>query len=59
MLTRSVKWPWLKAWAMKTARNRGLKNAIAAPARRLAVIMHRTRIDGTEFRWHKEELTSA
>jgi hypothetical protein len=30
-----------KAWAMKIARHRGMKKAIVALARRLAVIMHR------------------
>jgi transposase len=55
MLTRSAKWSWLKAWAMKVARNRGLKKAIVALARRLAVIMHRMWVDGTEFRWTREE----
>ncbi|MEJ2117061.1 MAG: IS110 family transposase [Alphaproteobacteria bacterium] len=55
MLTRSAKWSWLKAWAMKVAKTRGLKRAIVALARRLAVIMHRMWIDGTEFRWTKEE----
>jgi transposase len=59
VLTRSVKWSWLKAWAMKIARNRGLKRAIVALARRLAVIMHRIWVDGTEFRWTKEEATPA
>jgi transposase len=59
VLTRSVKWSWLKAWAMKIARNRGLKRAIVALARRLAVIMHRIWVDGTEFRWTKEEAASA
>ncbi len=51
MLVRSAKWSWLKAWAMKVARHRGMKKAIVALARRLAVIMHRIWIDGTEFRW--------
>jgi len=51
MLVRSTKWSWLKAWAMKIARHRGLKKAIVALARRLAVIMHRIWVDGTEFRW--------
>ena len=51
MLLRSAKWSWLKAWAMKIARHRGMKKAIVALARRLAVIMHRIWIDGTEFRW--------
>jgi transposase len=38
MLVRSTKWSWLKAWAMKVARHRGMKKAIVALARRLAVI---------------------
>jgi transposase len=54
MLTRTTKWSWLKAWAMKIAKGRGMKKAIVALARRLAVIMHRIWIDGTEFRWTKE-----
>jgi hypothetical protein len=31
----------IKAWAIKIARHRGMKKAIVALARRLAVIMHR------------------
>jgi transposase len=54
MLLRSKKWSWLKAWAMKIARRRGMKKAIVALARRLAVIMHRIWVDGTEFRWTRE-----
>jgi transposase len=54
VLVRSTKWSWLKAWAMKIARHRGLKKAIVALARRLAVIMHRIWVDGTEFRWTKD-----
>ena len=54
MLLRSAKWSWLKAWAMKIARHRGMKRAIVALARRLAVIMHRIWINGTEFRWTRE-----
>jgi transposase len=38
MLVRSAKWSWLKAWAMKIAKHRGMKKAIVALARRLAVI---------------------
>ena len=58
MLVRSAKWSWLKAWAMKIARHRGLKKAIVALARRLAVIMHRIWVDGTEFRWTREAATA-
>ena len=35
-------------------RRRGMKKAIVALARRLAVIMHRIWVDGTEFRWTRE-----
>jgi transposase len=58
MLFHSAKWSWLKAWAMKIARHRGMKKAIVALARRLAVIMHRIWVDGTEFRWTKEVVTA-
>jgi len=54
VLVRSTKWSWLKAWAMKIARHRGMKKAIVALARRLAVIMHRIWVDGTEFRWTQQ-----
>ena len=54
MLVRAAKWSWLKAWAMKIARHRGMKKAIVALARRLAVIMHRMWVDGTAFRWTRE-----
>jgi transposase len=54
MLVRSTRWSWLRAWAMQIARRRGLKKAIVALARRLAVIMHRIWVDGTEFRWTRE-----
>src|SRR5678816_1424602 len=47
-MLRSKKWTWLKAWAMQIARRRGMKKAIVALARRLAVIMHRIWVDGTE-----------
>jgi transposase len=59
MLVRSTKWSWLKAWAMKIARRRGLKKAIVALARRLAVIMHRIWVDGTEFRWTGDQAAVA
>jgi transposase len=58
MLFHSTRWSWLKAWAMKIARHRGMKKAVVALARRLAVIMHRIWVDGTEFRWTKEAVTT-
>ncbi len=59
LLTRVRKWSWLKAWAMKIAKPRGMAKAKVAPARRLAVVMHRMWLDGTEFRWMREAPTSA
>ena len=58
MLMRSSRWCWLKAWAMKIARHRGMKRAIVALARRLAVIMHRIWVDGTAFRWTRQALAA-
>ena len=57
-MLRSKKWSWLKAWAMQIARRRGMKKAIVALARRLAVIMHRIWVDGTEFRWTREAVAA-
>jgi transposase len=58
MLFHSTRWSWLKAWAMQIARHRGMKKAVVALARRLAVIMHRIWVDGTEFRWTREAVTA-
>jgi transposase len=58
MLMHSAKWSWLKAWAMKIARHRGRKKAVVALARRLAVIMHRIWVDGTEFKWTREAVAA-
>ena len=55
MLVRSTRWSWLKAWAMQIARRRGMKKAIVALARRLAVVMHRIWVDGTTFRWSRKK----
>jgi hypothetical protein len=44
---------------MQIARRRGMKKAIVALARRLAVIMHRIWVDGTEFRWTRGQTAAA
>ena len=47
-------------WLLRQiAKRRGMKKAIVALARRLAVIMHRIWVDGTEFRWTREQATAA
>jgi transposase len=43
---------------MKIARHRGLKKATVALARRLAVIMHRIWVDGTEFSWTRQAVAA-
>lgn len=55
LLTRSKRWSTLKAWGMAVAKRRGLRRAIVAVARKLAIVMHRIWADGTEFRWTREE----
>ena len=59
MLTRSVRFSALKAWAMAVAKRRGTKKACVALARKLAVILHRMWVDGTSFRWSNEETATA
>jgi transposase len=51
LMSRVTKWSSLKAWGMKIARRSSMKNACVAVARKLAVIMHRMWVDGTEFHW--------
>lgn len=45
----SRKWSSLRAWGVKLAQKVGMKKACVAVARKLAVIMHRMWVDGTEF----------
>lgn len=59
MLTHSQKWSWLKAWAMRVVKRRGIKRATVALARRLAVILHRMWVDGTDFRWSNDTTASS
>ncbi|MFO1037823.1 MAG: IS110 family transposase [Geminicoccaceae bacterium] len=49
MMIRVAGWFPLKAWAMRVAARRGAKRAKVALARRLAVILHRMWVDGTDF----------
>jgi transposase len=39
---------------MRVAQRRGIRRAIVAVARRLAVVLHRMWVDGSEFRWRKD-----
>jgi transposase len=59
LLVHSGKWSWLKAWGMRVAQRRGMRRAIVAVARRLAVVLHRMWVDGSEFRWSKAAHSAA
>jgi transposase len=49
MLLRAKKWTAIRAWGLRIAKRTSMKNAMIAVARKLAVILHRMWIDGTEF----------
>ena len=51
LLTRNAQWSTLKAWGVRLAKTRGHRRAVIAVARKLAVILHRMWIDGSEFSW--------
>jgi transposase len=58
LLTRVPKWSALKAWGLRLAKRNGLRKAKVAVARKLAVILHRMWIDGTEFTWSTKKATA-
>jgi transposase len=49
LISRSGQWSKLKAWGVKIAKRSSMKNACVAVARKLAVVMHRMWVDGTQF----------
>jgi transposase len=54
MLTRAGKFSTLKRWALEVAKRRGVRRAKVALARKLACVLHRLWVDGSEFRFGKE-----
>jgi transposase len=58
LLTRVPKWSAVKAWGIRLAKRNGLRKAKVAVARKLAVILHRMWIDGTEFNWSTKEIAA-
>src|SRR5215208_6756896 len=54
MLTRAGKFSTLKRWALEVAKRRGPRRAKVALARKLATVLHRLWVDGSEFRFGKE-----
>ena len=53
LLTRSQKWSKLKAWGVAVARRRGMRRAVVAVGRKLAILMHRIWKDGTTYEWEQ------
>src|SRR5436189_2552718 len=58
LLTRVPKWSAVKAWWVRLAKRNGLRKAKVAVARKLAIILQRMWIDGTEFSWSKKEIAA-
>jgi transposase len=54
MLTKTVRFSSLKRWALEVAKRRGPKRAKVALARKLATILHRMWVDGSDFRFGQE-----
>jgi transposase len=54
LLSRTTRFSTLKRWALEVAKRRGVKRAKVALARKLACLLHRMWVDGSEFRWGKQ-----
>ena len=58
MLMRTMAGSSLKSWGMRLKRTKGRRRAVVAVARKLAVLLHRMWINGTEFRLDGMEATA-
>lgn len=58
LLMRVKKWSALKAWGLRLAKRSGMKKAVVAVARKLAVAMHAMWTTGEEFRWSNAPVTA-
>jgi transposase len=54
MLTRVGRFSTLKRWALRVAQRRGMRRAKVALARKLATVLHRLWVDGSEFRFGQQ-----
>ena len=55
LVVRSADWSSLKVWGLRLARTKGHRRAVIAVARKLAVILHKMWLDGTDFRYGSTE----
>jgi transposase len=58
MLTRVGKFSTLKRWGLEVAKRRGVRRAKVALARKLATVLHRLWVDGSEFRFGQEAVAA-
>jgi transposase len=58
LVVHSAKWSSLKVWGLRLAKTRGHRRAVIAVARKLAVILHKMWVDGTDFQYGSTEVTS-
>lgn len=58
MLMRSIAWSSLKAWGVKLMKTKGRRRAIVAVARKIAVVLHRMWVDGSDFRLGSQEVAA-
>jgi transposase len=56
LLRTQIRPSWLSVWGKALAARRGKKTAIIAMARRLAVVLHRMRLDNTDLRWEASSI---
>ena len=59
LLTKVQRFSPLKAWGLRLVKRIGMRKACIAVARKIAVILHRIWVDGTEFWWTREEAKKA
>lgn len=50
MLMCSIAWSSLKAWGVRLMKTKGRRRAVVAVARKIAVVLHRMWVDGSDFR---------
>ena len=59
LLRRCRKACALRTWGLRIMKRSGIKKATVAVSRKMAVIMHRMWLDGSEFRWSRDSSVPA
>jgi transposase len=54
LLTKVQRFSPLKAWGTRLVKRIGMRKTCVAVARKIAIILHRIWVDGTEFWWTRE-----